>query len=277
VLLTGKTRIVKLFINRGINKVNPMFDRYRQQRYVVVVFFAGLLLIGGGYALLQSTWIPENACRWTCAAILSLPVLTWRILIAFSKELGTLPEAYFPGLANQLTIFRGLLLCLLAGFLFPKSPDGFLAWLPGFIFSTALIMDGFYGYLARYRNETSAFGTFLDRDMDALGTLIGVLLAVHYARLPDWYILAGIAYYFFAFGEWWREKRRLPLHALPASRYRRTVAVVQWVFIALALLPVTVLPKSDMMAALVMIPVMAGFLRDWRIVGGYDLRALSSE
>jgi CDP-diacylglycerol--glycerol-3-phosphate 3-phosphatidyltransferase len=138
-------------------------------------------------------------------------------------------------------------------------------------------MDGVDGSLARIRKETSTFGTFLDRDLDALGTLIGVLLAVHYARLPDWFILAGMAYYLFSCAEWWREKRGLVLHPLPASRYRRYVAVVQSVFIALALLPVAVLPKSDMTAALVMIPVLAGFLLDWRIVGGYDLRPLSSE
>jgi CDP-diacylglycerol---glycerol-3-phosphate 3-phosphatidyltransferase len=254
-----------------------MSYRYRQQRYVAAVFFAGLLLIGGGYTLLQSAWIPGNAGRWTWAAVMALPVLIWRILIAFPKEPGKLPDAYFPGLANQFTIFRGLLLCLLAGFLFLNPPEGFLAWIPGFLYSTGLIMDGFDGYLARLRNETSAFGAFLDRDLDALGTLIGVLLAVHYARLPDWYILAGMAYYLFACGEWWREKRGLPLHPLPTSRYRRHVAVVQSVFIALALLPVSVLPKSDMTAALVMISVLAGFLRDWRIVAGYDLRALSSE
>jgi CDP-diacylglycerol--glycerol-3-phosphate 3-phosphatidyltransferase len=254
-----------------------MSYRYRQQRYVAAVFFAGLLLIGGGYTLLQGAWIPGNVCRWTCAAVLALPVLIWRILIAFGKEPGTLPEAYFPGLANQFTIFRGLLICLLAGFLFLNTPEGFLAWIPGFLYSTALIMDGFDGYLARLCKETSAFGAFLDRDLDALGTLIGVLLAVHYARLPVWYILAGMAYYLFACGEWWREKRGLPLHPLPTSRYRRHVAVIQSVFVALALLPVTVLPKSDMTAALIMIPVLAGFLRDWRIVAGYDLRALSSE
>ena len=254
-----------------------MFHRYRQHRYVAAVFFAGLLLLSVGYALLQSAWIPENACRWTCTAVLALPVLIWRILIAFAKEPGKLPEPYFPGLANQLTIFRGLLICPLTGFLFLNLPEGFLAWLPGCLYSTALIIDGFDGYLARFRKETSAFGTFLDRDLDALGTLIGVLLAVHYARLPDWYILAGIAYYLFACEEWWREKRGRPLHPLPASRYRRHVAVVQSVFIALALLPVTVLPKSDITAALVMIPVLAGFLRDWWIVAGYDHRALSYE
>ncbi len=254
-----------------------MLYRYRQYRYIAAVFFAGLLLISGGYTLLRSTWIPENACRWACAAVLALPVLIWRIRIAFAKEPEKLPEAFFPGLANQLTIFRGLFICLLAGFLFPKSPEGFSAWLPGFLYSTALIMDGFDGYLARFRKETSAFGTFLDRDLDALATLIGILLAIRYARLPDWYILAGTAYYLFACGEWWREKQGLLLHPLPASRYRRYVAVFQSVFIVLSLLPVTVLSKSDMMAALVMILVLAGFLRDWLIIDRYSLRALSSE
>jgi len=254
-----------------------MFHRYRQHRCIAAVFFSGLLLISGGYTLLRSTWTPENASRWACAAVLALPVLIWRIRIAFAKDPGKMPEAYFPGLANRLTIFRGLFICLLAGFLFPKSPEGFLAWLPGFLFSTALIMDCFDGYLARSRKETSAFGTFLDNDLDALGTLIGVLLAVHYTQLPDWYILAGTAYYLFACGEWWREKRGLPLHPLPASRYRRYVAVIQSVFIAISLMPVRVLSKSDMTAALVMIPVLAGFLRDWLIIDRKGLRAWSSE
>jgi len=251
--------------------------RYRQHRYVVAVFFSGLLLISGGHALLQSTWFPENAFRWTCAAVLALPVLIWRIRIAFAKEPGKLPDACFPGLANQLTIFRGLLICLLAGFLVIDPPDGFLAWIPGLLYSTALILDGLDGYLARLRKETTAFGTYLDRDLDALGTLIGVLLAVHYTRLPAWFILAGIAYYLFACGQWWRKKRGLPIPPLPVSRYRRYVAVVQSVFIALALQPEAVIPKSDLTAALVMIPVLAGFLRDWWIVDGYALRALSSE
>lgn len=247
-------------------KSNQMFHRYQRDRYTAAVFFAGLLLISGGFTFLRSAWTAENACRWSCAAFLALPVLIWRIRMAFAKDPGKLPEAYFPGLANQLTIFRGLCICLLAGFLFPESPEGFLAWLPGFLYSSALIMDGFDGCLARSRKETSAFGAFLDLDLDALGTLIGVLLAIHYARLPEWFILAGTAYYLFACGEWWREKRGLPLHPLPASRYRRYVAVLQSIFIALSLLPVTALSKSNLAAALVMIPVLAGFLRDWLVI-----------
>jgi CDP-diacylglycerol---glycerol-3-phosphate 3-phosphatidyltransferase len=252
-----------------------MSHRTRQHRYVTGLFFAGLLLIGGGCALLQGAWIPGSIFRWTCAALLALSVLIRRILTAFAKDPGMLPEACFPGLANQITIFRGLLICLLAGFLFLNPPAGLPAWIPGILYSTALILDGFDGYLARLRKETSAFGAFLDRDLDALGTLIGILLAIHYARLPEWFILAGMAYYLSALGEWRREKQGLPVHPLPASRYRRYVAAVQSLFIALALLPVTPLPKSGIAAALVMIPVLAGFLRDWLAVSGYDLRALA--
>ena len=261
----------------GAKKVKAMAHRYRQYRYVAALFIAGLILIGGGCALhLQSEWVPETMVRWSCAALLALSVVIWRILTAFAKEPGKLPDTCFPGLANQLTIVRGLLISLLAGFLFLNPPTGFPAWIPGFLYTAALIMDGFDGYLARLRNETSVFGAFLDRDLDALGTVIGILLAVHYGRLPDWFILAGMAYYLFIFGQWWRAKQGLPLHPLPASRYRRQVAIVQSLFIALALLPATLLPKSGMAATLVMIPVLAGFLRDWLGVAGYDLRALAS-
>jgi len=254
-----------------------MFQRGRQHRYVAAVFLAGLFLAAGGWALLRVAWSPDHARRWALAVVLALPVLIWRLRTAFSKEPEKLPESCYPGLANQLTVFRGLLICLLVGFLFLRAPDGALAWAPCLIFSTALIMDGLDGFLARLRRETSAFGAFLDLDLDALGTLVGILVAVHYARLPDWYILAGIAYYLFSGGKWWRAERGLVLRPLPASRYRRLVAGAQSVFIAVALLPVTTLSISGTTAALVIVPVLAGFLRDWWVVAGYGIRAWSSE
>jgi len=77
-----------------------------------------------------------------------------------------------------------------------------------------------------------------------LGTLIGILLAVHYARLPDWYILSGMAYYLFACGNGGEKNA-----GCPSTRCRRAVSTTcrgrPVVFIALALLPVTVLPKSE--------------------------------
>lgn len=249
-------------------KVKAMANRTRQYRYITALCCAGLLLIGMGCTLLQRIWVPENAFRWALGALLALTLLGWRIRAAFAQEPGKLPEACYPGLANQITVFRGLLVSLLAGFLLAGTPEGSAAWIPAIFYSAALILDVVDGSLARLRRETSAFGAFLDRDLDAWGTLIGILLAVLYGRLPGWCIVAGMAYYLFAFGQWWRERRGLPLHPLPPSRYRRHVAAVQSLFIVVALLPPALLPEYGWAAALVMIPVLAGFMRDWLTVSG---------
>ena len=250
-------------------KVKAMSYRERQNTCVAAVFITGLFLIGGGYFLLRGAWLPENAGPWFGFALLTLLIVLWRILLAFPEKPGELPAVFFPGLANRMTIFRGLIICFLAGFWPSDPPEGRPAWIPGLLFAVAMIMDALDGRLARLRCETSSFGAFLDRDLDALGTLIGVLIAIRYARLPAWYILAGMAYYLFACGEWLRKRRGLPLHPLPPSIYRRVVSVFQSVWIALALLPVEFLPMSGAWAALVMIPVLAGFLRDWRTVSGH--------
>lgn len=250
-----------------------MSQRTQQYRYVVSLLFAGLLLAGGGWAGLRSLRISENPLPWVGGAFLALCLLCWRVRTAFAREPGKLPAAWFPGLANQITVFRGLLVSLAAGFLFIDPPAGFAAWIPVMLYSTALILDGFDGFVARLRKETSAFGAFLDLDLDAWGTLIGILLAIHAGGLPVWYIPAGIVYYLFAFGRWRREKRGLPLHPLPESRYRRSVAVIQWLLIVLALLPVTLPMEIGGAAAPIMTAMLAGFLRDWWIVTGYALPA----
>lgn len=249
-----------------ITKVKIMNHQRRQRRSILTVFCIGSAAVTGGYALLYRVWNPENAGRWGLATTLLLFVLTGRILTAFRKDPGPLPETFFPGLANRLTILRGLLICVLAGFLGSPPPEGPMAWIPVSLYGCAMILDGYDGYLARLRNETTAFGAFLDRDLDALATLTAILLAVHYARLPSWFLIVGMAYYLFVLGEWWREKRGRPLHPLPESRQRRYAAVLQSVFIALSLLPDRITGESDFPAALVMIPVLAGFVRDWRIV-----------
>ncbi|MEW6335681.1 MAG: CDP-alcohol phosphatidyltransferase family protein [Thermodesulfobacteriota bacterium] len=227
---------------------------------------AGSATIAGGYALLRMVWHPDHAGPWGRAAALMLIVLGWRVWIAFRKYPGGLPGTRFPGLANRFTFLRGLMICALAGFLGVQPPEGPLAWLPLSLYGSVLILDVFDGFLARLRNETSLFGAFLDRDMDALATLTAILLAVHYGRLPPWFVVAGIAYYVFILGQWWRQKRGRPLNPLPESKGRKYAAALQSAFIWLSLFPGGTIGESDIPAALVMIPVLAGFVRDWRAV-----------
>jgi phosphatidylglycerophosphate synthase len=258
-----------------IKTAKPIAYKHREIIFASSVFCVGLLFLYAGYVLLQRMWITDHIIRWIFAGILTLFIIIWRILIAFLNEPQTLPDAHFPGLANYLTIFRGLLICGLTGFIFLTPPEVRLGWIPGSLYIAVLMMDCLDGYVARLRSETSIFGEFLDRDFDALGTLIGVILAAHYAKVPDWYVIVGVAYYVFTFGGWLRKKIGRPLYPLPASRYRRYISVLQSVFIATAILPLPKFPEVKLLAILLMVLVLASFLRDWRFITGYHRPALS--
>lgn len=260
-----------------ITKVKMMTPQGRYGYFGLAVLCTGSVMIAGGYVILCTAWYPENAGRWSRTAGVILIYLIWRILAAFRNYPGTIPEACFPGLANRFTIGRGLLICMLAGFLGSPPPEGHLAWIPVSLYGVSLILDGCDGFLARLRGETSAFGAFLDRDLDALGTLIAILLAVDYGRLPAWFVIAGMAYYVFNVGVWCIEKGGHPFNPLPESRQRRSASVLQSVFIVLSLLPGRIIGESDVPAVLVMIPILAGFVNDWRIVSGAPQRGPVSE
>ncbi len=239
---------------------------------IVIVLCLGIISLGGGCTLLQWSGNPGNPLWWLAAGGLTLALVLWRIAVAFTKEPRDLPVAFFPGLANRLTILRGILLCGFTGFLFLELPGGIFAWIPGVLFGAFLLLDCFDGCLARRRSEISAFGAFLDRDLDGMGTLAGILLIISYERVPAWYILPGSAYYVFGVAQWMRQKLGQPLYPLPPSRFRRYASVLQSVFILLVLLPIPLFPGTGFAAALFAMPVVAGFLRDWRSVAGCDRR-----
>ncbi len=140
--------------------------------------------------------------------------------------------------------------------------------MPGVLYSMAITADHFDGYIARLRNETSVFGKRLDQDFDALGTLIGALLAFQYGRVPLWYVSVGLACYFFHLGIWVRNMLGKTVHPLPPSTCRRIMASLQMVFIAVILFPIFSFPTTALAAGIFMIPVMTGFLWDWLIVCG---------
>jgi len=254
-------------MDRGVNEKSV---RYGRERYVMaVVFFGGVLYLSGGYLLLRNVWNPANAGSWMLTGGLTLVFIVWRIAVAFTKEPRNLPQVFFPGLANCLTIARGLLICGLTGFLFSEWPPGIYAWVPGFLFCLSLLLDILDGHLARHRNETSAFGEFLDRDFDAMGTLAASFLIVHYQLAPGWYVMIGMLYYIFCGAHWLREKMGQPVYPLLSSRFRKYAAAVQFVYMGVVLMPLPLLPEPALIGAMVALPVAGGFLRDWRSVTGH--------
>jgi CDP-diacylglycerol--glycerol-3-phosphate 3-phosphatidyltransferase len=172
------------------------------------------------------------------------------------------------GAANLLTLFRGLLVALLAGFLFAPRPEGAAAWLPALLFTTAAAVDFLDGWWARHTSSQTHLGSLLDMEFDAVGILLAVALTVQYRALPAPFLAVGVARYLFVAAAALRRRRGRPVHGLPPSYLRRRLAGFQMGVLAVILWPVAQPPATTIAEGLVGIPLLAGFLRDWLVVSG---------
>ena len=138
------------------------------------------LSLGLGYILLAASWQPAAARCWVllsgCVMAVEL-VFLWRWLPDNSRQPGQ-PLLPALGLGNLLTIGRGLLVGLLAGFVGLGWPPGWLACLPAGLYSLAAVGDSLDGYVSRKTHYTTHLGQRLDMQVDALGLLVATGLAV---------------------------------------------------------------------------------------------------
>jgi len=86
-------------------------------------------------------------------------------------------------LANLVTLIRGLLLGLLAGFIFLPQPEGLFVWIPGLLYGGSLGGDFLDGYVARHLDIETVLGAKLDMELDSLGVLIASLVAYSYGMI----------------------------------------------------------------------------------------------
>lgn len=177
------------------------------------------------------------------------------------------------GMANGITVVRGVLVSVLACFwnwpaTIPFSIHYSFAWLPGVIYITAALLDLADGIVARHTDRVTRLGERLDTLFDALGLLTAVLTGIALKQLPLTYLAVALAYYVFRAGI--RVRRRtgrlvIPLTPRPAARL---IAGFNMGFLATTLLPIYRPPATTMGAMVFMIPFLAGFLRDWLVVSG---------
>ena len=190
----------------------------------------------------------------------------WRKLSLNRAPDGSLYDTFGPG--NTLSLARALAIGLLAGFLFAPWPQGVLAWLIAGLYTAASIADGFDGYLARRSGRVTGLGQWLDLELDGLGILVVSLLGIGYGQLPLWFISVGLARYLFVAGLWWRERHELPVYELAPSTHRRILAGMMMGLLTVVLWPILPPPMSNIAAAMIAVPVLLGFLRDWLVVSG---------
>ena len=137
------------------------------------------------------------------------------------------------GVANGITLVRGALTLLLVALIGVDANDA-IGWVVVAIAVVAVALDGVDGWFARSRNEASAFGARFDMETDALLILVLAALVWQFEKAGVWILAAGLLRYAFVLASFplpWMER------ALPPSRRRQTVCVLQIVALIGALVP----------------------------------------
>ncbi|HST85612.1 MAG TPA: CDP-alcohol phosphatidyltransferase family protein [Kineosporiaceae bacterium] len=163
------------------------------------------------------------------------------------------------GPADRVTLGRTVLIggcatigiMVLAGEL-PARPWWLLA-----LVVPALALDAVDGIVARRTGTSSAVGARLDMEMDA--ALLLVLSAVSIRSLGWWVLALGGMRYAFVAAAWFRPHLR---GKLEFSQFRRVVAAIQGVTLAVALAPVLPLVIARTAVALALVLLMISFGRD---------------
>lgn len=149
------------------------------------------------------------------------------------------------GRANEVTLARGAIVLLLVALLTAR-PDSAIAWLVVLLATLAASLDGVDGWLARRHGEASAFGARFDMETDALLIFALAGLAWLQDKAGPWILLAGALRYGFVAAS---ALRPWLGRALPPSRRRQTVCVLQVVSLIVCIAPLVPPPLSSAVAA----------------------------
>ena len=231
----------------------------------------GLVVVAVYFWLGQGRLTPDRALQWALLAALFLAVelAVLRRNLHRNRPSPDAPLRASLGWANALTLTRGTVYVLMAGFLFAPRPGGLLAWLPAILYISAIAADYCDGYLARITHHTTLLGEILDIEFDGLGMLVAIALAVQYGQLPGFVLLLAASRPLFLWGMKLRERWGLPNHPMPPSDERRIVAGLLMGFMGIVLWPVFRPPATYIAGAVFGGAVALSFVRDWLVVSGW--------
>lgn len=137
------------------------------------------------------------------------------------------------GVANQITMARGVLVTLLLG-LIGMDPTPRLQAAALCVAMICSALDAVDGWAARRTRMSSAYGARFDMETDALLILALSILAWQFDKAGAWILASGLMRYAFVVASLLLPWLQRPL---PASFRRKTVAVVQTVSLVIAIAP----------------------------------------
>ena len=132
------------------------------------------------------------------------------------------------GIANRVTLLRLVMLILVIAFASRLSN-----LTTAIMLAMVISLDGADGYLARKKNQQTAFGALFDMETDAFFACMVACLLVESGLAPWWIIIAGgMRYYYYVLTD------LTGLSAIPEKRTRfgATIAVVLFISLILAFL-----------------------------------------
>jgi phosphatidylglycerophosphate synthase len=240
----------------------------RVDRTTISLMFAGLIAIIVVATSLQS-YVPVEHRRFVACAS-----FTWVYLMVcvarLRREHSSFAENRLAPIsaATGVTIARGFLIALVAGYALVTVTAGPARWAPGPLYLLAALADRADGALARRRGEVSAFGAKLDVTTDAVGLFVAPLVGVRWGRLPPWYLVLACAYPAFRLALRMRRARGRPVfpERLERDPRARFFAGVQMSVVAAALFPVLPRAFTWTAATVAMFPTLALFANEWRLV-----------
>jgi phosphatidylglycerophosphate synthase len=163
------------------------------------------------------------------------------------------------GQANQATLLRSGLVCLIGSTLLASGQTPIVGWHLLGLIALALALDAVDGFLARKFNLASAFGARFDMEIDALLLFILSLLVWRTGQAGAWVLAIGLMRYVFVAASWFFRPLAAPLR--PSLR-RKTVCALQGVALLTCLLPPLDQTGASAVAAAALIALSASFVID---------------
>ena len=188
-----------------------------------------------------------------------------KVLVVFAAIMGialSRLRAHHPypsfGIANVVTAIRAALTAIVCGCVGEPHSTAVAAGAVAAA-TTATILDGVDGWLARRTQRTSAFGARFDMEVDALLILALSILVWRHEKAGAWVLVSGVLRYAFIAAGWLLPWMQRPL--MPTQR-ARAICVIQIVALLLAMLPAVLPPASTMVAAIGVVALVYSFAVD---------------